>query len=279
MSRLLALVGAVAMIVAAVVVRGMIDGGDGDAPGRPATAADVVCAFELAEFCPVGGSVEDASLTAERLVQPGASAAAWLTFEPWPTMVDDARVRAGLDPLFEDIEPLASSPLVAVVVTDKADCDWRCIGEQREVGARPLGTGIGLLHLGAAAVGFIGGPDFATNDIPGPFRAYLDAFVDAVEPVDDPVRRMLQTRGAEFGTALSHEAEAKPEYDAAAESNRARLALTYPAPVIYAVAVAAGATPLLDGVADDMAAAGWQKGTNPSGLPSAGVMTALRGLL
>jgi hypothetical protein len=174
---------------------------------------------------------------------------------------------------------LGASPLAAVVVTNKADCSWRCIGEQPEIGGRSLAGGLGLLHLGAAATGFNGSPDFATNDLPGEFRAYLERFVDAMETVDQPVRRMLQTRGAEFDVALSYEAEAKPEFDNAAESNRAGLALTYPAPVIYAVVVAAGNPSLLAGVADDLLADGWQAASNPSGLPSAGVMTALRGLL
>lgn len=285
MSRLLALVGAIAMIAAAIVLRGALDddGGDGGGDGRGRDPdGQVVCATELRDVCPGGGVIEDVDVTADRLVAADAvPPSAWLTFDPWPSMVDEARNRSGLEPLFPDRAGLASSPLVAVGPAELDGCDWSCLagdGELR-VGTRRLDGGLGLLHLAVIAGGLVGTVDFATNDLVPEVRSRLSAAADAAERSTDPVRQLLQSR-AFFDVALSIEAEAAAALDAADPSRKAGLALLYPAPVANAVVVAAGDADLLGGVADRLVDAGWSAdGGSPSGLPSAGVLTALRGLL
>lgn len=278
MTRVLALLGAIAMIAGAVVVRGIIDDEDASADGTGRDPGGrVVCVPELRAVCPAGGSIEDAAVTADRLAGSG-EVDAWLTFEPWPAMVDDARTRGGLDPLFEESEALAASALVAVGPEDAGDCDWAClVGGERRIGGRALDGGLGLLHLGAITAGVVGTSSFATNDLVPTVRSQISAVADAVQVSGAPVRQLLQSR-AFFDVALAHEAEARAELDAASPDRKAGLALLYPSPVTYVVAVGAGDPRLLSGVGAALTDAGWEA-PRTSGLPSAGVLTALRGLL
>jgi len=279
-SRLLALVGAIAMIVVAIVVRGAIDDDDGGGrAGGDGGERVVVCVTELRTYCPSDGIVEDAGRTADRLAG-GEDVDAWLTFDPWPSIVDDARTRAGLEPLFLERTGLASSPLVAVGPADRGDCDWACLASDPDlrVGSRPFDTsGLGLLHLGAIASGVVGTPAFATNDLVPEVRSTLARTIESTEASGDPVRQLLQSR-AFFDVALSVQAEAQPALDAASADRRAGLALLYPAPVANAVVVAAGDARLLPGVSADLMAAGWGDGGVDAALPSFGVLAALRGL-
>jgi hypothetical protein len=251
-TRLLALVGAVAMIVVAVVVRGAIaDDTDSGASGGGSDGV-VVCALELRDVCPDGAIVEEVAMTADRFATSGAEApAAWLTFDPWPAMVDVVRAQSGLEPMFDaDLAPLAASALVIVGPEELGECDWRCVVESGlRFGTRPLDGGLGLLHLSVLLGGIFGSPSYATNDI--------DAFVDV---------------------AFTHEVEAKAALAEADPSRSAGLALIYPLPVAFAVVVGTGDVTLLDEAADALLEAGWRE-PESSGLPSAGVMTALRGLL
>ncbi|HYD09123.1 MAG TPA: hypothetical protein VEA78_03390 [Acidimicrobiales bacterium] len=277
MSRVLAVLGALAMIVVAVVVRGAIDD-DGDATdgrGRD-PEGQVVCATELREVCPPGASIEDAATTADRLLTADG-VDAWLTFEPWPAIVDDARVRAGLDPLFDEVEPLASSPLVAVGPSGTEETWAEIAGGDLRVGTRDLTGGLGALHLGALATGLVGSTDFATNDLTPAIRSRLDAIAEDAETSSAPVRQLLQSR-AFFDVALSFSAEAEAALAAADPSRSAGLTVLYPAPMAEMVAVAAGDAALAGDAGRSLLAAGWIE-PGPSNLPSAGVLTALRGLL
>ena len=283
MSRLLALVGAVAMIVAAVVVRGAIaDDADGGSGGSGDGGSDrvVVCALELRAVCPDGAIVEDVAVTADRLATSGAEApGSWLTFDPWPAMVDVVRAQSGLEPMFDaDVAPLAASALVIVGPEDLGDCDWRCVVESGlRFGTRPLHGGLGLLHLSVLLGGIFGTPSYATNDIDAFARSRIAQLVAEVETSTGPVRQLLQSR-AFFDVAFTHEAEAKAALAEADPSRSTGLALIYPLPVAFAVVVGTGDVTLLDEAADALLEAGWRE-PEPSGLPSAGVLTALRGLL
>ena len=281
MSRALALVGALAMNVVAVVVRGALDddGGDGDGGRVDAGDAVVVCVTELRSYCPSGGVVEDAGTTADRL-GGGGTVDAWLTFDPWPSIVDDARNRGGLDPLVPDRAALASSPLVAVGPEVDDGCDWACLvtDPALRIGTRRFDSGIGLLHLGAIASGIVGTTDFATNDLVPEVRSRLAAAIGAAEASGDPVKQLLQSR-AFFDVALSVEAEARAALDAASPDRREGIALLYPAPVANAVVLAAGDADLLGDVGGELAADGWAGGGADAGLPAPGVLAALRGLL
>lgn len=145
-SRLLAVLVAAGLVVAALAARGRIDAPrlavGGDATGT------VLCVTELADVCTAleaaaGGdlavTVEDAGATLDALAGTEPPAAdAWLTLAPWPQMARDRREAALLDPLVgEDRAGLGHSPLVLVSWEERAEalaghCDpvtWDCVGE------------------------------------------------------------------------------------------------------------------------------------------------------
>ena len=104
MSRVLALLGAVALIVVAVVVRAVVlddDGGAGaDDPDR---ALVVACVPELEVACNAIDAATDVVVerpdqTIARLAA-GEEVDAWVTFDPWPAMAEILEARAGLAPV------------------------------------------------------------------------------------------------------------------------------------------------------------------------------------
>lgn len=157
MKRLLALLGAIAMVVAAVLVRGWLDERDAGSDGgddEPAAAGQLtlVCDPALADVC---AQLDDRHADLDIEVLDSASAAArftdaafspqddeadgWLVPAPFPAMVDEARGRSGQSAVFGEVgPPLARSPLTIVAWADRADAlapecpgselGWRCIG-------------------------------------------------------------------------------------------------------------------------------------------------------
>lgn len=296
MTRVLALLAAIALIIGAIFVRRALDDdGAGSTDGGP-TTTHVVCAEELRAACEDLGfgprftiQIEDALTTATALEQGSATGVLdiWAVPQPWPGIVDDARTRAGLAPLFAD-EPvaLASSPIVAVGAANLSTCDWKCLGEKGlKLGSRPLATsGLGVLTVGAAAAGYFGRADFARNDFDPAFDRWLSGFATHIEATTDPVTKLLQSR-AFFDVALSFEAEAAPIMDAATVDRTDGLALLHPAPaatldaVIVTVPSASTteARDLASSLRNALTAAGWDDtSTASNGLPSPGVLIALR---
>jgi hypothetical protein len=292
--RAAAVVVALALILGAMAFRRARedDGRPSAAPGG--RASQIVCAEELRDACDSLGvvvKIEDASRTAAALSGSGAPAIdIWMVADPWPGIVDDARVRAGLEPLFDDasIERVGRSRLGVLGLEGLADCDWRCIGDRAgagdlRVGSRAATSGVGVLHIGALAAGWFDKPDFAANDFDGAFTSWITAAADALSVDEDPATRLLQSR-AFFDAALSFEAEAAPALDAASDDRSAGLALLYPAPVTYldalVVDVGGTANELADRVAAALLERGWSAPDDtPTGLPRPGVMIALGGLL
>src|SRR5690349_13690367 len=107
------------MIVAAIVIRSAIDSGgsSGSSPSGPITIA---CVTELAVECGalknVTVRIEDASLTAHKLVAGNSGIDGWVTFDPWPAMVN---VLANA-PVTGKTSPLARSDLVIAMVKERA---------------------------------------------------------------------------------------------------------------------------------------------------------------
>jgi hypothetical protein len=280
---------AVALIVGAVFIRRAIDDNPSASPATHDGPTRVVCAPEVAAACDDldaardAVTIEDAATTAARLSKAGAAIDAWVVPQPWPAIVDDARQRAGLDPLFEDSTVVARSPLVAVGADGGPACDWRCIGGgDARIGAAAPGSGVGLLEAGAVAAGYFGTSAVATNDFDAAFESWLAAFTARVHDDEQPVTRLLLSR-AFFDVAISWEADAKSTLDAASADRRAGLALQYPAPMAYLdVAVAESGVPadLAADVGAALHAHGWRRpASTPNGLPKAGVLVALRDLL
>ena len=290
MSRVFAVIAAVLLIVGAVLVRGVLDDDDdGGATGsRQDRAAVIVCSDELEVACDALTSgdvrVEPAAQTASRLSTASAASAGldvWVVPAPWPEIVDGSRERAGLPPLFGDPVELGRSELAAIVPESIGPCDWACLGERTtgdlRVGGRPLDSGLGVLHLAAFTAGRLGTTTYASNDLDAATQSFLRGVADAVDPVADPVTRMLQIR-ASFAVALTHRAEAEALLAGASEDRSTGLAVTYPEPVLSAVAVAApiGDRSVPDELATGLLDAGWEPPNEaPSSVPSAGVLTAL----
>lgn len=159
MKRLLAVLGALAMIGGAVLVRGIItgdDGGGGGSSGGGGGDGDthLVCVPELEAACAalaeeddsITFEVEDAGDTAARLTapdfQPGDSDVdGWLTLNPWPGLVE---LRADLanqrNPLGTTSAVLATTRVAIVGPSARIDLladacggadaiGWRCLGD------------------------------------------------------------------------------------------------------------------------------------------------------
>lgn len=193
MRRLLALLGALAMVGGALVVRGAIDDDKGSTDGRThvllcATELSAVCA-ELARDGDLKVVEEPAGITTSTLStladaeRSGIEYDGWLTFARNAEIVVEARERTALAPVLVDLEgPLARSPLVLAIWRDReralaASCGgevtWRCLGDVagtpwQAIGgeaawgdvkpghADPETSGEGLAVIGQAAAQFFG---------------------------------------------------------------------------------------------------------------------------
>jgi len=265
-----ALAAALALIVAAVLVRDALDD-DGDSPGGSSAGHDItlVCPTDLADACAeleddVTVRVERASVTADRLAAAAdadeADADVWLAPAPWAAVVADARERAGAPALVgETSAVIGRSPVVLVMWDDRATAleagacggpvEWRCLGDVADrpwdtvggqsswgrvnVGLTDPETATGLVVLGGAASGYFDTADYAANDLDGEFSGWLGALAaQAGSAAADVVNEML-TRGAGQFSAVG-----ALEADALAAADRNSVRVIYPSPVATADLVA-----------------------------------------
>lgn len=289
MKRLLAVLVAIGLIAAAVAIRGMLDDRgddsgrtttDGGASGR-AGATVVVCVTELAAACQqmvadtgaevdVTVRIEDAQTTLELLTSDDFDARAadfdaWLTLEPYPTMVEEQRRRALLDPTLGDTSPvLARSPLVIAGWNDRlaplgsacpdAAVTWRCIGDETAAPWASLGgdeswgvlkpgqpsparSASGLLTLAQATASWFSTSTYAANDFVDPaFRAWFESLERGI-PYYPPTPRtpldeMLSKGPSTFDLTGSIEAVAAPAIGRSRDKDR--LSILYPSPLVTA---------------------------------------------
>jgi hypothetical protein len=280
-SRVLAVLAAVAMVAGALWVRGRIDDDDSGGGGGGGTRA-LVCAPEVAEACRAisdAVTVEDAAATAQGLLTAERFAAdGWATPGPWPEMVDALRSSAGRPTLFDDGGEVVASSRMAVVAPPDLPQGWRAVGDAVGGGGLRLGwrdptTGFGVLQVGAFAVGFFDGPRFATNDFDAAFRSYLEGIQEEATEARDPLERRLQ-QGVSFAEAVvTFSAEAEAVLEGAAPGRVGDLAPTYPEPVVAVDAVVVGDR--AGDIGTELQERGWEGPSDPSGLPSAGVLAAL----
>jgi len=299
-SRILAMIAAVGMIAGAYVYRYGAPGGDGDdAAGGGRSTGAVVCASELGPVCDAlpGAIVEPAAATFERLVAAGsasdAGVADWVTPGPWGEMVDAAR-GASRPALFAESDVVAASPIV--VVTRKAQpiaacaggVTWRCLGDAAQdpgfrLGADRSETPSGLFARAAALGGFLGTSDYATNDLDEvPDAAGWFANVNAtLDRAGSFGAGSLTSFVAQQGSAQGYLTTGR---EAAASTSPTTFDVTAPSPAAEVQVVRARATGARDLVdegelADALEAAGWevQPDAGDDGLPSPGVLVALRG--
>jgi hypothetical protein len=183
---------------------------------------------------------------------------------------------------------------------------WAAVGGRPEWGpvkpghASPASDGIGLLVLGQAVGAWFGRTDLSAADLDDEgFQRWFAGLERAVPLAAAPLETMLVTGPAAFDAAGTTEADAGPLL--ARSARRDALTLLYPSPMATAdavLAVPAGSeSSSLAGVVGGatgrraLAAAGWRVPGQPrahgvpdspplpttSGLPSAGLLDALRG--
>ena len=103
LKRLAALLGAVALVVGAILLRNALDDNSNSSSAGPAEPGSysLVCSTEFADVCTglpdtYAVTIEAAGVTLDRLasVEPAALPDAWLTLYPFPAMLDETRVRS-----------------------------------------------------------------------------------------------------------------------------------------------------------------------------------------
>jgi hypothetical protein len=215
--RVLALVGAIAMVAGALVLRSVLDGdGGGRTSDDPVTIA---CVRELRTACEaiaaeegVEVRIEDFPVTAAALTGSDPAGTvdidAWVAPGPIAAGVNEQLALAGRDPVLgEPSEVLARSPLVLVGWTERltplrehcgGTLSWTCIGESADVAwselggsgawgalkpghARPDLAIDGLLVMSQAAADRLGTTDYASNDFADPaFRTWFEQLEQTV---------------------------------------------------------------------------------------------------
>lgn len=309
--RVLAVMVAVGLVAGAFAVRSSRDGGGGG--GRDdGEAARLVCAAELAGLCQAAGvdhDVEPAATTAARLsALPDNQldgVGAWLTLQPWPQIVADRRERAGLEPVFGGVDPIARSPLGVALLPDRrqalatvcAEMTWRCLGEQAprrwaDIGGRPewgpvdIGhaapdEAAGLLVLGALTAGWFGRTDVIAIDLEDDeFRSWFTGVEGATRFSATALDELLVS-AATHDLVITLEALAAAPIAASARSPKP--VLIYPAPMTTAVLELArpaqagdGAGESEDRLREQALTSGWRAaGDGATGLPSPGLLDAL----
>jgi hypothetical protein len=282
-SRILAVLVAIGMVAGAIYIRDRIDDDGGGGAGGNG-GAQLVCDPVLESACrAVSGDVvvEDAATTAERVIGADSfEGDGWVTAGPWPAMVDELRETAGRTPLFGDGGRVVASSRMAVVGPAETPGPWRAVGDavggsDLRLGWRDPASGLGVLQVGAFAVGFFDGPDFATNDFDAAFRSYLEGIEDEAEVARNPLERRLQ-QGVSFAAAVvSFQAEAERLLEEAAPGRRGDLQPLYPDPVVAVEAVLAGTEDGAGDLRESLNEQGWDVPADRSGLPSPGVLAAL----
>lgn len=227
---MLAVLGAVAMVTAAVLVRGAIDDDGGGGSGNDGEAV-VVCAADLIDACrALGGGVEvraqAAADTAAAVADSslGGDVDAWITTTAWVEVVD-SRAPGALG----ESEALAVSPVVVATAPNRfeavdglcgAEDIWACLGaragqdwgelgdrshpEWRElkVGLTDPDSAVGLSVLASASAGFFGNADFAANEPTfAEFEGWLTNLAEPSSDGDPDPSRTLATRPGTYSAA------------------------------------------------------------------------------
>ncbi len=268
------------MVVGAIVVRNRID--DSPGLGTSGERRSLICATELATVCTVLASedesidavVEPAGVTASRLKSADADKEtldAWLVPQPWPTIVDEARQRAALRPIFEPkTKVLARSPLVLLTsrergavlsrkcgrpiepkcVGDAAGiANWEALGGDKNWGpfkpfhADPNREASGLIAAAAETLAYHGSAEVSALDLEeDAFLKWLHDLAQSMPNVParsgaTAVQELLTIGAAAFDVVAALEAEAGPAV--VSSSTRDKLQVIYPSPVLTADVVLA----------------------------------------
>jgi len=285
MTRVLALLGAILLIAAAVVARSVLDDEDGgDDGGRDGEPMAVACIPELREACDALDrlaevTIEDPGETIARIAE-GADVDAWVTLDPWPEMAsiidDQARVGDGVG--------VATTELLLLVRTDAvpsgcAPVGWTCLvdGLDNRVVLPDPDAALGRLAAAFAANDFF--PGFAANELRDDpeLQRRLDAVgIDRSGPAPYEDMLVLPDPDATAITGADFERAVAPRPTGESFS-------TYPTgqPATIAVVVAGDEGDRIAGepsFTEALEALGWTIAPDAAttGLPGAGVLVALQ---
>lgn len=229
--RLLALAGAVVLVLGAVVVRGRLDSDDGDTSTRGPDDLVVVCPPDLADLCELTLGedyqirIEEPVATRDALIEAptadGIEGDLWLVPATWAEAVSAQRERDRVPVLTgQATSPVARSPVLLAVSDERAAAleqgpcggmlTWTCLGDATgrpwdtvggdatwgtvKAGLADPASALGLAVLGAATAGYVGTFDYATNEISGELMSWLDAF--AAYPAAPNAVDVMLTEGA-----------------------------------------------------------------------------------
>ena len=314
--RLLAFLGAVALIVGAVFLRDALDNRSSDATdttNKPAgRTVTVVCSTEFRAFCDQLDTkkfivtVEPAGATLDRLSASGAVAPdAWITLDPFPGMTDVLRDVDTLAPLSPDVVAVAADVPELAVTATRSDtlalgCSgrsvWNCIGGaaglqwstlSADATSGPVLPGItdpateafGLVSFANAVGGYFSNPALDTSSwTDAGFRAWMRT-VSAGVRVTVPGTTPLDTMLVRK-TEVNIAATTKTQTDASTRSNEFTVVPLDPAiPVVAVVATFAdGGNDVVGPITSLLRAGGWSAASDPKPQLPAGTFVALRRL-
>lgn len=317
LKRLAAFLGAVALIIGAVLLRQSLDdnsSSSSDSTDTPSgSKTTVICSTELAAVCAVLGknysvTVEPAGRTLDRLSKDGAAYPdAWVTLDPLPGMLDTARTFANLTAATTSITAIAEdSPAIAVPADRSASLTsgcgsqsvWKCVGANAgrpwtslDANAKggdvlaglmdPAIEAMGLVTFANAVAGYFGAAQLDTSSWQDSgFRSWLRTFSSNAKIVatgTTPLSTLL-VRKTEVNVAASSTAE----IGAVPSQRQGDVAAVAVAPAIPIVAAVATFTSRGNSVAAKAAPllldAGWTAAADPQPQLPAGTFVALRAL-
>lgn len=298
--RLLAVVAAAGLIVAALVIRNKVIEDDDSGTRDPDAASTLVCVTELRALCDAAGAavpglrirVEPAARTASAWASTRERPdEAWLTLAPLPDLVATERARARLADLALDSELVGSSPLVVAVPNAKATAlsgacgaplDWRCVSDLAgnpwagidgpgngtiKPAFGPLDSAVGQLGVTQAVRGYFGDAPVDPGDI---------GLITWVRSLANAVNATALSGGTPIGTVQVRDSAVDVAVGIDAEitnAGRDKLTTLYAAPMTRVDLVLA--TPdgvgvsatLTDAIISAAESAAWQPGTSAEGEP------------
>ena len=302
MKRFLAVAAAVAMIVVAIAIRSGIDNGGGGGTVSTPSRPRIACAPELETWCRsltnVELHIEDASVTARAVASGSAQLDGWVTFDPWPEMVNELAGHAAT----HGTAHLAETPLVIAMVAERSAAlaprcggtvNWKCLGDAIgkqwiEVGGKaewgtvkagfpPISSALGVVMLANAASGYFGRVDFATNDFDTDFALWRSKVTETPATFADFILK--------FPAAFSAVGTTQVEVTRGVASRPVATIVPSPSAAVTVSLTAIGDHDLPSRLVDQLTKAlrtdGWGQPTSPTlkhDLPEVGVLLALSGL-
>lgn len=224
---MLAVLGAIALVLVAIVVRSAIEDDEGGADNDASDGEVViVCASDLVAACGALDGVrvieQEAASTAVDITEQAPAldgVDGWVTSSAWVEVVDsrtsDRLGAAGLvatSPVIVAVDPIRAAAVTALC---EGEALWGCLGTNAGAEWGELGSGgeatwgalktglpsadaaIGLSVLASAASGFFGGTDFASNDFESTgFRGWLGTLAEPSGTGERaPVATLVTARG------------------------------------------------------------------------------------